>query len=825
MQYTKQKAGAVTNPRLLQFNHRLDTVFGGIDLSMVGSVGAFRETRNEKVGLAEGPDFAHMPNTGMYFDSDLVLLYGASKAIYRGSPKPPYPTTDFATSALDNVVGSPVFPRDIVFSRWSIVEGGATIRLIDLSVYNKGTTKNTSVDGIHFLGLKHDELSRLQATTGFGPVHQRFLVFEGAAELLDDTGFPYKKYEVKVQGLDPTGQRIVVAPNPQVFVFGGGANMFCSSAFSGFVTLPNVPPDPGRMNQWERVFSGTYDTGDPDVIAVDADGTVSVDDLGNDLKKKKPKVRLKARYFFPIDTDVFPAGTTDSQKLSARKTSYPLVVIVNGNGHFFDKYDALGQHLAQNGFIVASIELRMLFVSGKLTRQGSTNIYTHFSQNAIFVQYDHSTQTVQTNTSGTLAPYAGVSGTHFKITLVGGIPDTITFLKDFPDAQGMAPKGRANVVFEHLQVLKHKFGTKVADNVGLIGHSRGGEAVVRVPRIIGTSTAPSNLRKIKAIISLAPSDLWEEEKLIKNVPYFVLYGSRDGDISGARGPHRQDKPLTGPPTGSGAFSLYDRAKNLTVKSMSFVYCATHNGFITDNHDYSAGGAIPPATQSRTALAYMNAFMRQHLLGEDVWKPYFTGEFIPGSTGYNDIFQQYKEMSTGNFRMIDDFEDGLNNVNKSSSGEAVEHSRSGTGLAEGLLNVLDPHSPHETRGLKVTAWAALDKLTYTVAAAGLDVQAAWTHLSFRITQVAGGANSSLDTMQVAIVDANDVRHPMVLSRKVPNPDDRPGNAALTKSAFMTIRMALADYSAHADLTRVKAVEFLFPASGPGNVEIDDIEFTK
>jgi hypothetical protein len=177
-------------------------------------------------------------------------------------------------------------------------------------------------------------------------------------------------------------------------------------------------------------------------------------------------------------------------------------------------------------------------------------------------------------------------------------------------------------------------------------------------------------------------------------------------------------------------------------------------------------------------------------------------------------------------MIDNFEDGLNNVTKSSSGEAVAYSRSASGLAEGPLNVLDANSPHESRGLKVTAWAGSDKLRFTVATGGLDVTtAAWTHLSFRITQIAGGVNSPLDTMRVAIVDANDIGHPMVLSRKVPNPHDRPDDAKLTKSAFMTIRMALADYATHVDLTRVKAVEFLFPASGPGNVEIDDVEFTK
>jgi hypothetical protein len=59
LQYLRQKPGVVANSRLLQFNHRLDTVFGGIDLSLAGLPATFGERRNEKVGLAEGPDFGH----------------------------------------------------------------------------------------------------------------------------------------------------------------------------------------------------------------------------------------------------------------------------------------------------------------------------------------------------------------------------------------------------------------------------------------------------------------------------------------------------------------------------------------------------------------------------------------------------------------------------------------------------------------------------------------------------------------------------------------------------------------------------------------------
>ena len=33
------------------------------------------------------------------------------------------------------------------------------------------------------------------------------------------------------------------------------------------------------------------------------------------------------------------------------------------------------------------------------------------------------------------------------------------------------------MLFAHLALLKAKFGAKVANNIGLMGHSRGGEAV------------------------------------------------------------------------------------------------------------------------------------------------------------------------------------------------------------------------------------------------------------------------------------------------------------------------------------------------------------
>lgn len=829
--YLKQKTVAAANTRLLLFNHRLDTVFGGIDLPIIGSVGAFRELRNEKVGLAEGADFAHVPDTGMFFDPDVALLYASSKAAHRTN-RNSYPTIDFVTSTLDNVVRSPVFPRDIVFSRWSVLEGGAPIKLIDLSLYRRGAS-NTSIDGIHFLGLKRDELTRLKATLGFSPLHQRFLVFE-ETDQVDDNGFPYKRLEVKVQGLDATGHQIVVAPNPAVFVFGAGANMFCSSEFANVVNLPDVPPDPGMMKQWEHVFDGTYQRGDLSVNAVAPTGRVTVNDIGNDFGSDNPVVRLRARYFYPIDA-AHRRGDPDPP-ISPRKTSYPLVVIVHANGGRFTDYDSLAKHLAHNGFIVSVVDLLISRSRARLiTVVGVAGITHRVEGSSPLLIFNLPTNEVfQVNsTTGavTLLPLA--LGVDFDID--AGPPLAIEFTTGRRDFHNLAARGRANVIFRHLEVLRHKFGAQLEDNIGLIGHSRGGEAVVRAAGVIGASTAPADLRNITAIISLAPTDRYEPENLTQDIPYFVMYGSRDGDVNGGRENRRKHLRPADPTVhaGSGGFSLYDRANNSTIKSMAFVYGANHNGFITaSSRDPVRVANLSDNIQKASVRAYFNAFMRQHVLGEAIWRSYFTGEFIPGSVGTHRIFPQYKEMAATNFRTVDNFQDtGVDDWAISSSGEAVVHSRGGAGLEEGFLNpfapTIDADSPHETFGLKVTGWLASDTLAFTVTTniAGQDVDG-FTHLSFRITQVARRANSTIDALNVVIEDATPHRFAAPLGRTIPEPDRRTDQINLTKSALMTVRIPLSIYRGNGvDLTKVKLVQFEFPAAGTGNIEIDDVEFTQ
>lgn len=831
LKYFPQGTAAVPTSSRPGRIHTLDSVFGSIDLD-IGTPTKFGERRHEKVGLAQGADFSYVPNTGIYFDNDVVLLHATKRHAQTTSPDK-YPVLKASKVGLTPPVRSPVFPKAVVFNRWQIVEQGVQIPIVEVSGFSKGT-KNVNYDGVFFLGLSRAEFARLQATTGFGPLHHRYPVFEKAPADTDDSGFPYSKYEVKVQGLSPTGQRIVVAPNPQVIVYGGG-NMVCSTDFATRVQLPVRPPDPGAntFKPWEYVHSDAYYFGDPDVTAISSSGRITVSDIGNSYKVKNPRVRLRARYMFPVDNK---ADTTPS----SRKPDYPLIVIVHGNGHHYNEYRWLMRHLAASGFIVVSINVQFAYLDDIDLFHAGGGIFIG-GTGGFAVRYDSGPRTVETRSSGNGATWVTQTWTHgtdFETDPAPpASPNKIRFLRSrVPEIHGMASRGRANVLFKHLEVIKRKFGNRVQNNIGLIGHSRGGEAVVRAAEFIATSSAPADLNNINAIASLAPTDLWEQEDLTQDVPYYVLYGSRDGDVDGGTSRRRYHLPRAGAddPTGSGGFSLYDRAVNNTTKSMSFVYRANHNGFITSRSRDPVPGTISNTRQRAVVRAYMTGFMRQHLLSEDIWQPYFVGSFLPMSVNFEQIYQQYHDMRPGNFHVVDNFQDNPHNWNVSSSGGAVTYSGNAANLREGYLaprndpphTTIDVDSPHETYGLKISRWQPNETLRFEIRATGMDVTP-WTHLSFRICQVARQKISSIDTMKIAIEDADNPagRHQQPLPRKVPRPDPRPVHR-LTKSALMTVRLPLSDFANNGvALVRAKYVEFIFPNSGSGFVEIDSVEFTK
>jgi hypothetical protein len=235
-----------------------------------------------------------------------------------------------------------------------------------------------------------------------------------------------------------------------------------------------IVPDPTSDTSFANAGSFTYDE--------TTEGSVTVaGDFGSSWT-----VPLRAIVYFPADA---PGATTPGQ-ISAAQANYPLVVIVHGNASSTSSYlgyNYLLQHLAQNGFIAASIHLQ----------------------------------------------------------------------------PGEAGTDRARVLRRQLQILYGRFGASAANNVGIMGHSRGGEAVVIAARLNQQEGWGYN---INAVISLAPTNQYTSEQFAPPwaAPYLVIYGSLDGDLGGI---------------GDTGFELYDRASGLN-KSMAFVYRACHDRFNT-----------------------------------------------------------------------------------------------------------------------------------------------------------------------------------------------------------------------------------------------------
>lgn len=391
-------------------------------------------------------------------------------------------------------------------------------------------------------------------------------------------------------------------------------------------------------------------------------------------------------------------------------------------------------------------------------------------------------------------------------------------------------KGRANMFFEHMTVLQAKFGATIQNNIGVMGHSRGGEAVVKVARF---NQQQGLGHTISAVMSLAPTDQYGREVFggAWAAPFFVLYGSRDGDIRG-------DAPnmATGNKWRTSGFSLYDRASGAT-KSMLFVYRATHNGFITTNYDNAEAGLLTPATQQAITRAYANAFFRWHVRNEPKWKGMFAGEWTPPSVSVTgaECYTQYREPGG---KTVDDFEGVAPNWQLSTMGGSVAHA--GTlpvDPAEGTMidgwggPGLDTHSPHDTKGVKVRWDNIGDRLTYSIPAADQDFSP-FTTLSLRLSQKEASpsnpANQAQD-LRVRLKDASNNQRAIRVGAfgAIPYPDQR-ANADLRKSALATIRIPLASYrivcagQPQVDLQHVVELTLVFEIKPAGEIEVDEIE---
>ncbi|NHC46547.1 poly(ethylene terephthalate) hydrolase family protein [Motilibacter aurantiacus] len=220
---------------------------------------------------------------------------------------------------------------------------------------------------------------------------------------------------------------------------------------------------------------------------------------------------------------------------------------------------------------------------------------------------------------------------------------------NFSDDAGTAARGQ--LVMKHLDQLarwndnkgdkaqRAVFAGRIDfDNVGLMGHSRGGEGVVEAALQNAELHKPYNIR---AVLPLAPIDFARET--LPDVPMAIILPYCDGDVSNQQGQHYYDD------------SRYAN-KDDVLRTSLMVLGTDHNFFNTEwtpatsvapsSDDWGAstdsvcGSAAPnttrlsPALQRAVGTAYMAGFFRLVQGGENQFLPLFDGTngTVPSTAG-------------------------------------------------------------------------------------------------------------------------------------------------------------------------------------------------
>ncbi|MEK3881595.1 hypothetical protein [Paenibacillus sp. PL2-23] len=246
-------------------------------------------------------------------------------------------------------------------------------------------------------------------------------------------------------------------------------------------------------------------------------------------------------------------------------------------------------------------------------------------------------------------------------------------------------KMRGWLLLKHLQQLQAFSGMDGGDNpfggridwekVGLIGHSRGGQAIAVAADRDSWFADDASLEgldelKLQALIAIAPTDKVIDKKSakLKDVHYLTIQGAMDGDVNQFSGERQYHRVTFG--AGSEAF-----------KAAIYLSQANHSQFNTawGHRDerlpggllLNLEGLMPAQEQRQAAKVFISAFLEASLHGQAGYKALFqdyrigSGWLPQGSTFYT---VRYDDAGMAS---IADFEASRSPVTETSGMKAAE----------------------------------------------------------------------------------------------------------------------------------------------------------
>lgn len=415
----------------------------------------------------------------------------------------------------------------------------------------------------------------------------------------------------------------------------------------------------------------------------------------------------------------------------------------------------------------------------------------------------------------------------------------------------------------------------------IAGHSRGGEAVAAAYELQRVS--PDTGYGIGGVIAIAPMQAigrWTSEPEIilrlRDVPYLIIHGARDGDVHDFQGLRTYDRadPFEAPSNSS--------------RQMVYIKDANHDFFnekwITSTGESAYSGDRDPSTlapqqQQAAAKIYIRAFVEAYIHGKKEYLNYFTGVIPPSVSPPISVVTSYHPAAPDRL-VIDHHEESdqsLRSAAQNTMGGLVTPTSldlpqtttfPGLNFDEYQLRAfvpleklrissdpayVDPDStppdksdttvtinntfPHSTHGA-VLGWnAGSDSYSTEIPANQRTLVPNYTHLSFRVGQVYRATDNQnpagLDqdfALQVTDSD-NDSSAQIWISSYTSLPYPYQSNYhgwSDPKSVMRTVRIPLAAFtvnSSQVDLNKLQKITFFFNRTAKGEICLDDIEFVK
>lgn len=176
--------------------------------------------------------------------------------------------------------------------------------------------------------------------------------------------------------------------------------------------------------------------------------------------------------------------------------------------------------------------------------------------------------------------------------------------------------------------------------LGLMGHSRGGDAVVETPTLIGLPGVT-----IRAVLALAPTNnrYWAGLPTVvpKGYAFQTILPAGDGDVRDNNGAQ-----------------FYDQAKPGPFKSQLYVHYTNHNFFNRrwakdDSLNFPQPAVVSRADHERILTVYGCAHFRATLLGHNTAQ-YLSGDLLPAGVLAQHVFRSFESAPKV---MVDHHEDG------------------------------------------------------------------------------------------------------------------------------------------------------------------------